>query len=76
MYSIIGKDEEALIHAEKTIRLTEKFDFKDFDLAYECLARAHATSGNQKESKNWYKKAKYTGELITGKKIRKSLKGI
>ena len=33
VYSVLGKDEEALIHAEKTIRLTEKFDFKDFDLA-------------------------------------------
>ena len=70
VFSVLGKGEEALIHAEKTMELTEKFDFKDFDLAYayECLARADAASGNMIESKKLYKKAKRAGKLFSGKK--------
>ena len=77
VYSVLGKDEEALIHAEKTMKLTEMVDFKDFDLAYayECLARADAASGNIKESKNLYKKAKHAGELISGKKDKDIFEG-
>ena len=77
VFSVLGKGEEALVHAEKTMELTEKFDFKDFDLAYayECLARADAASGNIKESKNLYKKAKHAGELISGKKDKEIFEG-
>ena len=69
VYSVLGKGEETLIHAEKTMGLTKKHGLKDFDLAYayECLARAYAVSGNKKESKIWYEKAK---------QARKALKGI
>ena len=77
VYSVLGKDEEALIHAEKTMKLTEMFDFKDFDLAYayEALARANATLGNTDKCKKWWKKAKEAGNLIEGKENKKHFFG-
>ena len=51
--------------------MTKKHGFKDFDLAYayECLSRAHVTSGNKLECKNLYEKEKQYGILISDSKI-------
>ena len=77
VFAVLGKGETALSHAEKTIELTEKYGLKEFDLAYayEALARANATLGNIKESKNLYKKAKHAGKLISGKKDKEIFEG-
>ncbi len=77
VYSVMGKGEEALTHAEKTVELTKTHGFKDFDLAYayECLARAYAVSGNKKERKKWYEKAKQAGDVISDKKDKKIFEG-
>jgi hypothetical protein len=77
VYSVLRMGEEAMLHAEKTLKLTEKHGFKDFDLAYayECLARASAASGNKSECKKWYKKAEQCGELISDKKDKEIFEG-
>ena len=77
VYAVLGKADEALSFAKQTLRITKKENLEDFDLAYayECLARAHAASGNEKKSKNWYKKAKHAGELISGKKDKEIFEG-
>ena len=36
--------------------------------AYESMARSHSIANNQSESKEWYKKAKVAGDLITNEK--------
>ncbi len=54
VYYSMGRAEPALFHAERCLELTEEAQktddaFKDWDLpfAYEILARAHATAGNE-----------------------------
>ena len=71
--AVLGKGEKALFHAEKTMVLTKKYGFKDFDLAYtyECLARANAALGNKNTCKKWWGKAKKEGFLIEEKEDKK-----
>ena len=77
VYSILEKGETALFHAKNTIALTEKYELKDFDLAYayESLARSYAALKNKDESKIWYKKAKQAGELISDNKDKEIFNG-
>ena len=55
----------------------EKYELKDFDLAYayESLARSYAALKNKGESKVWYKKAKQAGELISDNKDKEIFNG-
>ena len=66
----MGKSDEALSYAKETLKITEDNNLKDFDFAYayEAMARAHSISNDQNESKEWYKKAIISGNLIEGEK--------
>ena len=67
VYAVLGNSEQAIEYAKETLRLTDKHGFKDFDLAYayESMARAYASSGKKLECKNWWEKARNTGNLIS-----------
>ena len=73
VYAVLGNREEALVHAEETLRLTENNGFKDFDLAYayESMARAYAASGNKIECENWWEKSKKAENLISDNEDKK-----
>ena len=73
VYAILERGEVALEYAQETLQLTEKHEFKDFDLAYtnEAMARAYAASGNKDKCKVWRKKALDAGILIIGKDDKK-----
>ena len=62
----MGKSDEALSYAKETLKITEKNNLKDFDLAYayESMARAYLSAGDKDKSEKWYKKAKTAGDLI------------
>ena len=66
VYAILDKSYEALSYAKETLKITEKNNLKDFDLAYayESMARAYSISGDKDKSEKWYKKAKTAGDLI------------
>ena len=75
-YTNLGMGEKAIGYAEETLRLTEKHDFKGFDLAYayEGMARANAALNNKDECLKWVEKAEKTGELIEGAEDKKYFK--
>ena len=58
VHAMLKISDKALLHAKKTLKITEDHDLKDFDLAYayEAMARACSISGNAMESKNGLKK--------------------
>lgn len=72
VYSLLGRGEPALYHAEKCLELTERYGdineygFKDFDIAfaYECMARASKVAGDEEEYERYYKIAEEKGEKI------------
>ncbi|MBC8383246.1 MAG: hypothetical protein H8E22_05535, partial [Candidatus Cloacimonetes bacterium] len=68
VYTILGRKEPALHHAQNCLNITEKFGFEDFDLcfAYEEYARALALN-NDDDWKEYYDLAKGAGELIEEK---------
>ena len=71
VYIISGRSESAIHHAQNCLDLTEKFDFKDFDLAfaYEIYARALAMQGDE-NWKMYFIKAKEAAEQIEKKEDR------
>ena len=77
VYAILGRGEEALESAQKTMRLTKQHNFKDFDLAYayEAMARAHSASKNKDKCNRWLNKAKDAGELIDSVEDKKIFEG-
>ena len=77
VYAILGRGEEALESAQKTMRLTKQYNFKDFDLAYayEAMARAHSALGNKDECNHWLNKTKEAGELIDSVEDKKIFEG-
>jgi len=72
VYSLLGRSEPALYHAEKCLELTKKYGdideygFEDFDIAfaYECMARASKVAGEENEYKKYYEIAEKKGEEI------------
>ena len=77
VYAILGRGEEALESAQKTMRLTKQHNFKDFDLAYayEVMSRAHSASKNNDECNRGFNKAKEAGELIDSVEDKKIFEG-
>lgn len=69
VYSILKRAEPAQFHAKLCLELTEKNDFKGFDLAFanECMARASAAAGNKEDFEKYYELAKEAGGKIEGK---------
>lgn len=66
VYTILEDKEKAMHHAKRCLALTQKHDFKDFDLAYayECMARATALNAIPFESNRYHSLAKEAGEKI------------
>ncbi|MCY3412851.1 MAG: hypothetical protein INQ03_14535 [Candidatus Heimdallarchaeota archaeon] len=66
IYTLLEHKKEALYHAKICLSLTEKHDFKDFDLAFahECMARAYALNNNRELSEKQYKLAEEAGSKI------------
>lgn len=68
VYSVLGRAEPALHHAERCLAITEGHpeDMEDFDLpfAYEALARAHGVAGNSDEAKSYEEKGRELAERI------------
>ena len=60
VYSVLGRPEPALYHAQLAHDICADHGFGDFDLAYafEALARAHAVAGNRGESDGWRDRAR------------------
>ena len=75
VYWALGQAEVSLAHARRCKQLTdENLELmQDFDLAFawECLARAHALAGNQKEAEECRKQAEKAGKAIQDEEDRK-----
>jgi hypothetical protein len=79
IYTILGRVEAALYHAQRCLAMTEEHGdlMKDFDIAYgyEGIARAQALAGNSDESKKLKTKAQKAGENITDPEDKKIFMG-
>ena len=66
MYSVLGRAEPALHHAERSLELCRQNEIGDFDLAYayEALARAHRVAGDVEASGRFAQLAREAGERI------------
>jgi hypothetical protein len=68
VYSVLGRSEPALHHAERCVEITQEHadSMEDWDLpfAYEALARAHGVAGNAGESRRFAELARESGESI------------
>jgi hypothetical protein len=74
VYAVLGEPELALWYARRVLELTEEHlaELEKFDIAFahECMARAHALSGNVIEAKLYLKSAQQAGEEIEEKEER------
>jgi hypothetical protein len=68
VYAVLGRGEPALHHARRCLEITEASldNMEDWDLpfAYEALARAFKTAGNEAESRRSLALARQAGERI------------
>lgn len=66
VYSVLGRSEPALYHAQLCLSICKENDIGDFDLAfaYEALARAYAVAGDKSNSDKYFAKAREAGEKI------------
>jgi hypothetical protein len=73
VHAVLGKGDDALRHANETMRLTNEHGFKDFDLAYayEAMARSYAALKNEASFSEFYSKAKNAAKLINDSKDKK-----
>ena len=65
VYTVLGRGEPAVWHAQRCLEWCESAGIDDWDLAYayEALARAHAVSGTG-EADAWKAKAREAGDAI------------
>ena len=75
VYSVLGRPEPALHHAQLAHDICAEHSIGDFDLAYamEALARAHAVAGNHSESDGWRDRARTAAADIGDAEDRKLL---
>ena len=73
VYAVLKRGIQALEYAKTTLQLTEKYGFKDFDLAYtyEAMARAYAGIDNKIKCQEYMKKVEGTGEQIKQEEDKK-----
>lgn len=66
VYSVLGRSEPALYHAELCLSICKENDIGDFDLAfaYEALARTYAVTGDKFNTDKYLAKAREAGEKI------------
>lgn len=69
VYSVLGRPEPALHHAERCLAITEaspeNMDEFDLPFAYEALARAHSVAGNREEAARFERLAREAAEPMT-----------
>jgi Tfp pilus assembly protein PilF len=74
VYAVLGDPELALMYARRVLELTEEHldELEKFDqaFAFECMARAHALTGNVIEAQLYLKSAQQAGEEIPEKEDR------
>lgn len=66
VYSVLGRPQPALYHAQRCLELCTENNIGDFDIAfaYEAMARAYAVAGDQTELQKYVKLAGEAGEHI------------
>lgn len=66
VYSVVGRVEPCLYHAERCLQVTLENDLVDFDLAfaYEAMARACHLSGDLMETAKFFTLGQEAGEKI------------
>ena len=66
VYTVLGRSEPAIAHAQRCLDLCEQNGIADWDLAYayEALARAHKTAGHTKDAAKFKKLARAAGDRI------------
>jgi len=66
VYSVVGRVEPCLYHAERCLQVTLENDLVDFDLAfaYEAMARACRLSGDLMETAKFFTLGQEAGEKI------------
>ena len=71
VYTVLGRGEPAVWHAQRCLEWCESAGIDDWDLAYayEALARAHAVSGTG-EADAWKAKAREAGDAIADEEDR------
>jgi hypothetical protein len=71
IYTVLGRGEPAVWHAQRCLEWCESAGIGDWDLAYayEALARAHAASGTG-EADAWKAKAREAGDAISDEEDR------
>jgi hypothetical protein len=72
VYAVLNRPESSLYHANKCLSLTIQHDFTGFDLAYayEAIARANASNGNDLEWEKYFHLAKNAADNIDTKEDR------
>jgi hypothetical protein len=77
VYAVVGRPEPALHHAGRCLELVEASpaEMDDFDLpaAYEALARAHATAGDEAEARRYVELGRTEAEKIVDAEDREHL---
>jgi hypothetical protein len=77
VYSVLGRPEPALHHAQRCLDLCEEHadNVEDWDtpFAYEALARAHKAAGNEAETARFAALAREAGEKISDREDRDQL---
>lgn len=69
VYSVLGRTEPAIYHAERCLAICQENGIGDWDIAfaYEALARAHSAAGNNAEVEKYIRLGKEAGEKIKEK---------
>ena len=66
VYTVLGRAEPAVFHAQACLRICEENDIRDWELAFahEALARAYLVAGDRERTNRHLEKARELGELI------------
>ena len=77
VFSVLGRGEPAVYHAERCLEWCGRGEVEDWDLAfaYEALARAHGVAGNADEAARFKLKAREAGDGIADAENREHFDG-
>jgi hypothetical protein len=77
VYTVLGRGEPAIAHAQRCLEICEQNGIADWDLAYayEALARGHKTAGNATELRKFTKLARDAGDRIAEAEDREHFDG-
>lgn len=75
VYTVLGRGEPALYHAQRVLEICEANGIGDFDLAfaYEALARGSAVAGDERQARTWTEQALAAAEGIADDEDRELL---